>query len=99
MIDTLKEYFDALRAATLLAGKEVLTLEEAAMYTGYSADYIRQLKMNGKIPCYKQGKSIFFRKDELVRWMTACRIPTRAEQMAEYEQKVRARRNYKSIKN
>lgn len=93
---TLKDYFTELRTATLLAGKEVLTVEEAALYTGYTTSYLYALKSKGEVPCYKRGNAVFFKKSELADWLTANRIPTRSERLREYEADRRKRTTQKS---
>lgn len=92
---TLKDYFTELRTATLLAGKEVLTVEEAALYTGYTTSYLYALKSKGEVPCYKRGNAVFFKKSELADWLTANRIPTRSERLREYADRERAKNNPK----
>lgn len=94
---TLKDYFTELRTATLLAGKEVLTVEEAALYTGYTTGYLYALKSKGEVPCYKRGNAVFFRKSELEAWLTANRIPTRSEKLREYEAERRKRTHKNTI--
>lgn len=88
---TLGDYFAELRTATILAGKEVLTLKEAAIFTGYSESHLKHLKMNGEVPCYKSGKYIYFRKSELEQWMTRNRIRTRDEVLRDYERNRRVK--------
>jgi excisionase family DNA binding protein len=64
---------------TLLASKNVLTLEETAIVTGYTVNYLRQLIAQREIPHYKRGNRLFFNRDEIEDWMMAERIPSRGE--------------------
>ena len=70
---------DRLEALTLIAAKDVLTLAEAAAYTGYSEKYIYQLAFNRQIPHAKRGKFLYFDKAELKQWLLANRVATSAE--------------------
>lgn len=55
--------------------KEVLTLEEAAKYTGFSCSTLYKLTSARKIPFYKPaGKVILFEKKELLEWIRSSRI-------------------------
>lgn len=50
--------------------KNVLTLEEAAMFTGLAKSYLYKLTAAGKISYYKpSGKLIYFERAELERWL------------------------------
>ena len=73
------ERLDRIESLTLIAAKDVLTLTEAAAYTGYSKDYLYQLVFGKQVPHYKRGKSLFFDKRELASWLKATRVATNAE--------------------
>ncbi|MBC2838863.1 AlpA family transcriptional regulator [Robiginitalea sp. SC105] len=46
--------------------KEILNLEEAAKYTGYSKSHLYKLTHYRKIDHYKpNGKTVFFKKEDL----------------------------------
>jgi excisionase family DNA binding protein len=50
--------------------KEVLTFEEACLYTGMSRSYLYKLTASGIIPHSKpNGKLIFFEKAKLNSWL------------------------------
>lgn len=53
--------------------KDVLTVEEVAMYTGYSVKYIYKLCSQRKIPHYNNafGRRVFFRLNEIIEWCTS----------------------------
>ncbi len=60
--------------------KEVLTLEEAAQYMGLKKSYLYKLTMRREIPHYKpNGKMCYFKRAELVAWLTDNRVATAAE--------------------
>lgn len=63
-----------------LAGKDVLTFEEAATYTGLSKSYLYKLTCAKKIPFYKpSGKLVFFERKELETWLRSNRISSAQE--------------------
>lgn len=50
--------------------KRVLTLDEAAAYTGYSKGYIHKLTSSGILPYSKpNGKNLFFDREKLEEWL------------------------------
>jgi excisionase family DNA binding protein len=54
---------------TILSGKQALTLDEAARYTGLSHSQLYKMTSEGSIPHYKpRGKLIYFDRDELAAW-------------------------------
>jgi len=59
----------------LLNSKEILTLEEASKYTGFSCSTLYKLTSAHKIPFYKPaGKVILFEKKELLEWIRKSRV-------------------------
>ena len=67
-----------------IAQKQVLTLDEVVSYTGFSRRYVLKLVGLRRIPAFKpNGKSLFFRRDELEAWLTTGRIKPIAEIDAE----------------
>jgi excisionase family DNA binding protein len=81
----LKEQLDRIESLTRLSAKEVLDINEAALLTGYSVNYLHSLTSGKKIPHYKQGNFLRFRKSELENWLLAIRVPTRDETESEAE--------------
>ena len=70
--------------------KNVLTFDETSVYTGISKSYLYKLTSKRQIPHYKPtGKLIFFKLDELERWLLSHRIGTREElkQLTSWESK------------
>lgn len=56
-----------------LLQKEVLTIDEASLYTGYTVDYLYKLIHLKEIPYRKppKGRKLFFIKEELISWLTS----------------------------
>ena len=60
--------------------KEVLTLDEAAQYTGMKKSYLYKLTASRAIPHFKpNGKNCFFRRTDLEDWLTTNRVATAAD--------------------
>ncbi|WP_418514111.1 helix-turn-helix domain-containing protein [Corallibacter sp.] len=56
----------------MLLQKEVFTIDELSLYTGYTVDYIYKMVHQGVIPYSKpNGKKLFFVKEEIVSWLSA----------------------------
>lgn len=52
------------------AAKEILTLEEAAMFMGVTRSMLYKLTHRQEIPFYKpNNKMVYFEKSELVKWL------------------------------
>ena len=60
--------------------KEMLTLNELAIYTGFSKSHIYKLTHQNKIPHYKpSGKCIFFNLKEVNDWLMQNRTSSKDE--------------------
>lgn len=83
MTSEIREYmerrFNQLQTATLLAAKNVIDVEEAAMLTGYTVKGIYTLTSEKRIPHYKKNGKLYFRKDEVEAWMTENKVLTLQE--------------------
>ena len=65
---------------SLLAAKNVLTLEDVALLTGLSKSHLYRLTCTHQIPYYKpNGKQIYFDRAEIESWMKQNRVATRQE--------------------
>ena len=64
----------------LNVAKEVLTLEEAALFMGISKSSLYKMTHKHELPFYRpNGKLIYFEKSELVKWMLQNRSMTEDE--------------------
>lgn len=71
---------EEVKAYTLLAAKEMLTVEDTALLTGFKATYIRKMAQEGRLPYYKPfGKQLFFKKSEIMQLLQEKRVPSVAE--------------------
>lgn len=77
--------FDRLEKATLIKSKPVLDIDEAALFTGYSVKGLYGLTSKRQIPHYKKNGKLYFKKEELVAWMTEQKILTDSEMNSKAE--------------
>lgn len=81
----MEEKINQILAYSLLAAKNVLTLEDVALLTGLSKSYLYKLTCAKQIPYYRpNGKQIYFDRGEVEAWMKQNRVNTcqEAEQQA-----------------
>jgi excisionase family DNA binding protein len=76
--DMILARLERLEQLTLLAAKTVLNTDDVCDLTGLSKPRIYALCNKREIPHYKQG-SLYFKRDEVEKWMTARRVPTAKE--------------------
>lgn len=73
----------------LNVAKDVMNLEEAALFTGMSKSSLYKLTHRQVIPHYKpNGKLIYFEKTELLNWMRQNRISSSTEIGEKAQQKL-----------
>lgn len=71
---------DRIEKYSLLAAKDVLTVEEAGLVMGLSPSTIYKMTALRQIPFYKpNGKLVFFNKRELEEWMMQNRVASEGE--------------------
>ena len=76
----LTERLARIESLVVAGAKEVLTIDECAVFTGYSKDYLYRLTSQRRIPFYKpMGGAIYFRKSEIEDWLLQNRQSTEAE--------------------
>ena len=63
----IRKQLDRIERLTLLAAKNVLTVEDLALLIGRSPKTIRN--QVDQHPHYKNGKSVYFRKDEIESYL------------------------------
>ena len=81
----MEEKINQILVYSLLAAKNVLTLEDVALLTGLSKSHLYKLTCSKQIPYYRpNGKQIYFDRTEVEAWMKQNRVVTQqeAEQMA-----------------
>lgn len=90
----MEEKINQILTYSLLAAKNVLTLEDVALLTGLSKSYLYKLTCTKQIPYYRpNGKQIYFDRKEVEAWMKQNRVNTYRE--AEQEAAVYAARHKK----
>jgi len=71
-VETLEDMLDA--------GKEVLTVEEAAKFMGMARSSLYKMTSDQTIPFYRpNGKMIFFEKADILSWIRKNRVSSREE--------------------
>lgn len=78
-MNDIKTQLDRIELYSRLAAKNVLELEEAALYTGISKTHFYKLTCRKEIPFYKQGKRCYFDKAELDSYLKQNRVLTNEE--------------------
>jgi len=63
--------------------KKVLNLDEVSELTGLSKSHLYKLTSQSRIPHYKNGKFIFFDREEIETWLLSNRVKTVEEIDAE----------------
>lgn len=63
----------------------ILTFDEIVNYCGYSKDTIYRLTSKRLIPHYKRENKLFFKRDEIDRWLLADKVKTQEEIAQEAE--------------
>ena len=79
------ERLEAIERNSLLAAKNVLTIDDVALLTGLSKSHIYKLTCSKQIPFYRpNGKLVYFDRAELESWLKQNRVNTteEAEQQA-----------------
>ncbi len=64
---------------TLLAARNVLTIDDVVLLTGQSKSHIYKLTALKEIPYFKKGKYVYFDRAEVEAWMKENRVETKAE--------------------
>lgn len=71
---------DGLQKLILTGSKEVLSIEECAIFTSLSVNHIYRLTSQRAIPFYKpMGGKIYFKKSEIENWLLQGRQATDSE--------------------
>lgn len=76
----MEEKLNQILVYSLLAAKNVLTLEDVTLLTGLSKSYLYKLTCTKQIPYYRpNGKQIYFDRAEIEAWMKQNRVATENE--------------------
>lgn len=79
-MDEIIEKLKRVEQYTLLAAKNVLTMDDVVLLTGYSKSHLYKLTCENRIPFYKpEGKQIYFNRTEVEAWMLRNRQGTKEE--------------------
>jgi excisionase family DNA binding protein len=82
--EELKALADTIVDKLNLCQKEVMSIEDVALYTGMKKSYIYKLTSGGHIPYYKPGgKYLFFKRAEIDQWLLSNRYGSADELNAE----------------
>lgn len=54
--------------------KQFLTTKEAAAFLGYAPSYLYKLTMWRRLPFYKVGRGVRFKREDLINYLTECRV-------------------------
>ncbi len=65
--------------------KQFLTTREAAAFLGYAPSYLYKLTMWRRLPFYKVGRGVRFKREDLVNFLTECRVSSFHELQAQAE--------------
>jgi len=77
--NTIMAELKTLQLITAISAKSVLTDNEAAIYTGYTADHLYRKAKDGDLARIKQGRSVRYIKADLDEWMMRDRITPKSE--------------------
>lgn len=75
-MQTKKIELTRLERMALIGAKNILTMEEAALYIGYKISSLYVLCSRREIPYYKRGKTNYFKKSDLDDWMVGEKVET-----------------------
>jgi len=79
-MDEILERLAEIKGYALLAAKDMLTVEEAALYLGLSKSRVYKMTFDHEVPYYKpNGKTVYFEKADLTAWMHKNRVESVAE--------------------
>lgn len=76
---------DRIERLSLIGAKNVLDVQEAAIYTRLSKQHIYRLTSNKQIPHFKKARKLYFKKSELEDWMLESKVLTEEEVQREAE--------------
>ena len=79
-MESIQVQLDRIERNTLLASKNVLSIEDVVILTGLSKSYLYKLTSTSQIPHYKpSGKHLYFDRKEIEDWLRQNRVATEDE--------------------
>ncbi len=79
-MESIQTQLDRIERNTLLASKNVLSIEDVVILTGLSKSYLYKLTSTSQIPHYKpSGKHLYFDRKEIEDWLRQNRVATEDE--------------------
>ena len=78
-IQDLSDKLDRIESLTLIGAKNILDLDEAVLFTGFSKGHLYRLTSEKRIPHFKKSRKLYFKKTELENWMLEQKILTEDE--------------------
>lgn len=94
--EAIAERLDRIERLTLISAKTILDADEAATFASLSLGRIYRLTSEKKIPHYKRGNRLYFRKSELEEWLLETKVKT-SEEIASEADTYTARRRTNRI--
>ena len=94
--EAIAERLDRIERLTLISAKTILDADEAATFASLSLGRIYRLTSERKIPLYKRGNRLYFRKSELEEWLLETKVKT-SEEIASEADSYTARRRTNRI--
>lgn len=79
MEERIFEELAGIKKLTLLAAKNVLTMDDVCLLTGISKSALYKMTCAREIPHFKRGKFLYFDRPEIERWMKENRVATTEE--------------------
>lgn len=80
MTTEIQEQLNRIERNSLLAAKNVFSLEEASLFLNMSKSFLYKLTYRHKIPFYRpNGKQVYFCRKELEDWVKRNRVATKEE--------------------
>lgn len=90
--EAIAERLDRIERLTLISAKTILDADEAATFSSLSIGRIYRLTSEKKIPHYKRGNRLYFRKSELEEWLLETKVKTSDEIASEADNYTARRR-------
>lgn len=78
------EQYKTANISTCETQGEVLSIEEAALFTRLAKQTLYSLSSQRKIPFYKRGKRVLFKRSELEQWL----LENRRKPVSEIQQEI-----------